>query len=1050
MSLKEHTKEIYGRYGLTDEEFQAYLIFLGYPQFTVSEVAGVLGKEEPSEIQTIADKLESLNFIKKIPGIIDRYIPLEPYLEMFNKESATFREEISQIKDSVLMDQSSRFENLDDIENSGVQAINTSVSTQIDAFFKESDTNDVDKKNVIDSARSRFDTTSSALMGTIQNQLFESRDKFTNTRTAFSDEIKTKTHASRDLFESTTKEVENNIQSNLFAGRDRFETTGKELEKHLQAQLFAGRDRFETTSKTLESDLHTHIDTHDKNVNDSVNLRHNDSAKVWDSNTQKFTSDNSALNAQLTDTSAQHVSHTQSLEKNLHSMVDSLNSQLKEISEGFKSKFDGGIQEQKGTLNKIVDDLLKDFADRVGKLEIECKKDLDEHVEHHKEHADGLKPDLEEILDKYILRMKKVVESLKNEFSSLLANHVSTFDTTSGKLRDEINTKLDSRHADLAGQVLEFKKNTVGLIDNLKDTSDRYSELAEDLAKRGSAWKALLFGKHKIFQERYTEIQDRIGSLSGNMKSNFENSTAKYIEETGETTNLLKTDLDTYVSKKNQEFKKETDSLDGEQKEKLEAELEGLANDLSSEINDNLQHNIKHCQDTTVKLKDSVENSLHTHHEEYEFAINKYRQTGLGHNDECNTNVNEKIKLWYDAMDQEHRRIKSDASNEIAAQISDINDHLKKSTDKNTLHSADFERDVKDVKTEQRRIFDDLIRSTGDDFRNCKTNISEKINAEINLIKGEVKDMDDYAHQKVDDQINLFKTETQAMNEFQHQKLDTQMALFRQEVDAINAKQQQEIDTHIQTFKDLIATLDDKQHVDLTAQKDLFTAECNTMEEKLHSMLEKHKAEYNENATNLQQDLSKTIETNIQDTKDAIADFTLNFMNAIDTGFENAEENEMVLTDIKNAAMQVVPLGNSATWHVFGTKALLGSIIAAMHRTKSTITIVTPSVEPKILEALSQVAYMKKSARFLYTTSWDMATFGEIVQKMKVLGNIQFRNLKNANDFYAVSRDGEEIVLCPQAKDEKDLIAIVSVQEGYAQIFGSFIYPIFQANSRPI
>jgi hypothetical protein len=121
-----------------------------------------------------------------------------------------------------------------------------------------------------------------------------------------------------------------------------------------------------------------------------------------------------------------------------------------------------------------------------------------------------------------------------------------------------------------------------------------------------------------------------------------------------------------------------------------------------------------------------------------------------------------------------------------------------------------------------------------------------------------------------------------------------------------------------------------------------------------------------------------------------------------------------------------------------------------MGKTKSTITIITPTVEPKILEALSQMAYVKKSVRFLYTTSWDMSVYAAIVEKMKVLGNIQFRNLKTTNDFYAVSRDAEEIILCPQSKKKEDMIAIISEQEGYAALFMAFIYPIFQANSRPI
>ena len=49
MSLKEQTKSIYQKYGLTDYQFKVYLVFLSYPQFTVSEVAGVLDKAETSE-----------------------------------------------------------------------------------------------------------------------------------------------------------------------------------------------------------------------------------------------------------------------------------------------------------------------------------------------------------------------------------------------------------------------------------------------------------------------------------------------------------------------------------------------------------------------------------------------------------------------------------------------------------------------------------------------------------------------------------------------------------------------------------------------------------------------------------------------------------------------------------------------------------------------------------------------------------------------------------------------------------------------------------------
>jgi len=135
MSLKEQTQEIYTKFGLTDYQFKVYLVFLSYPQFTVSEVAGILDKADTSEdlktIQDIADKLEKVNFIKKIPGVIDRYVPCEPYLEMFNKESAEFRVEVTRIKDEVLTGQSTRFENLEGIETTAKTAVDTTIQKQV-------------------------------------------------------------------------------------------------------------------------------------------------------------------------------------------------------------------------------------------------------------------------------------------------------------------------------------------------------------------------------------------------------------------------------------------------------------------------------------------------------------------------------------------------------------------------------------------------------------------------------------------------------------------------------------------------------------------------------------------------------------------------------------------------------------------------------------------------------------------------------------------------------------------------------------------------------
>lgn len=133
-------------------------------------------------------------------------------------------------------------------------------------------------------------------------------------------------------------------------------------------------------------------------------------------------------------------------------------------------------------------------------------------------------------------------------------------------------------------------------------------------------------------------------------------------------------------------------------------------------------------------------------------------------------------------MDREHQRIKGEVTSETTNQIKDTNEHLKKTKEKNDIHSRDFEKDVKEVEVSQRRIFDDFLREVLDDFKGCKTNVSEKINGQIGLIKDETREMDGLQHAKIDEEIKLFTDEVATMDTSQHQSIDNQIKLFTDEI----------------------------------------------------------------------------------------------------------------------------------------------------------------------------------------------------------------------------------------------------------------------------
>ncbi|MFX1328450.1 MAG: hypothetical protein ACFE91_10005 [Promethearchaeota archaeon] len=750
MSLKDFTKEIFTRYGFTEDHINIYLVYLRVPRATSSEVYMTLVEENESlqyeTVIEITNWLVEKGFLKRVEGIIDRYIPLQPYFELFINESENFRNEIAKIKDTILADQSDRFEKLEAIQDRSIGEVEKAVDTQIKAFFEDSDSKNSTKKNRIDSATNRFTE----------------------------------------------------------------------------------------TTKTLEG--------------------------------------------------------------NLHSIMDNLNSQLKNISETIVNENETEVTKFKDNLTDLISKLLEDFSTRIENLEKELKMELDEHVERHKSTANQLKPKMEQILEKYLERMDKVIADLKSKISNLLKEHINHVKNTTDTLQTNLKTAVDERHRILTNQTNDFKSMTLTLIDNLLEHANRFTDFSEDMAKKGFFW----MGKKKKYKARHQTTIENVLKYSEPMKPDFIKTCDDYIANTRKTTEQIKTDVTDIMVKENEGMESETTDLDYKAQETVDAQLQTLATDLAGEVDDTLQTGVKDCSDTRIKLKDSLENSFKTHHRQYDDSINNHKENSLRH---------------YTDFDTEIKRI-----------------------------SADWTRDV------------------DTNFANGKRECSEKVDGEIRLWDAEAKDMNN----------------------------------------------------------------------------------------NLSDMLADHKSKYEQNAKTLQSSLSNTTQDTIQNVKDAIADFTLQFMNSIDDGTELAENNESKLGDIHTAASAIPEISKVTTWPIVGKAALVAAVKDAVYRTKSSIIIVTPYVVPEILQIVSEYAFQKKAARFMLTSFWDLNQYGGIINKMKQLGNIQFRQLQTAGEFFAVTRDAEEVILAPATDKESEMIAVVSDQEGYAKLYSQFIGPIFQAQSRPI
>ncbi|MHA1148696.1 MAG: helix-turn-helix domain-containing protein [Promethearchaeota archaeon] len=828
--LKEFTKEIFTRYGFTENDIKVYLGYLRVPRATISEVHLHIDPDQEMEyakIEEITNKLVEKGFLKKVEGIIDRYIPLEPFFELFVNESEDFRNEIAKIKDAVLADQSERFDKLEQIQDKSINEVETAVDNQVKAFFEDSDAKNKSKKERIDTSKSRFTD----------------------------------------------------------------------------------------TLKTLESDLHANTEK----------------------DYSELTKDTTELDKELVDITANQEKASKEQESKIHNIIDTLNADLKSISSAFVSDNEGAINNAKANINKIIAELLDDFSKRLADLDTEMKKDLDEHVDRHKNIANELKPKMQQILEKYLERMDKVIADLKERISRLLGEHTKHVLNTTNKLTNDLGNKIDNRQSILRETTTDFKNKAITLLSNYLDSVNRFADFAEDMGKQGLFFTG---SKKKKYKARWAQVNEDVASISRIFKDEWISKNDDLISSASNTAEELKTDVKGVMSAENQKLDIETKDLDKKAQETISAELETLAADLAGEIDTTLQGGVKDCSDTTIKLKDSLTNSKDQHHKQYNDAINRHKEDTLRHYTEFDSDIKRKNENWCRDVDDKTNAGKRDLSTEIDKQINNI----------------------KDYKAKEKKIIDNRLQKIRSDFDNSKKFASEKIDTEI----------------------------------------------------------------------------------------DLWNQESTDMDKMLENMLEDHKTKYQENATTLQQSLSNTTRDTVQNVKDAIADFTLQFMNSIDDATELAETNEEKLRDIQIASSNIPEIAKITTWHTVGRAALVNAIKDAILRTKSSVIIVTPIVVPEVLQLCSEFAYQRKAARFMITSHWDMQTYGGIIQKMSQLGNIQFRQLSAPGEFYAVTRDAEEVILCPYTDKEADMISIVSNQSAYSKLYSQFIGPIFQANSRPI
>ncbi|TFF83948.1 MAG: hypothetical protein EU552_02090 [Promethearchaeota archaeon] len=685
----------------------------------------------------------------------------------------------------------------------------------------------------------------------------------------------------------------------------------------------------------------------------------------------------------------------------------------------------------------------------------------------------------------FLKRVKGIVDRFVplEPFFELYTSESEIFRNEIAKIKDSI----------LADQSKRFEK-----LESIQDKSidevsvavdSQLKSFFEDSDTKNNNKRDRISNSRNRFTDTAKTLEENLHKISDNLNSDLKQFNDTQVKENESTIMKTKENLTNLISKLLDDFSKRIEDLEKELKNELDEHVErhkDISNDLKPRMEQILEKYLERMDKIITDLKERISNLLKEH------------LTHLKHTtDTLQTNLKSTV-------DDRHRTL-TDQSNEFKTMTLTLIDNLLEHANRFTDFSADMakkgffwlgkkkkykarhETTIQNILKYTEPMKEDFIKVTENyisDTRNTADNLKEEVTEimtkENDNVVTETNELDNKAQETINVQLETLATDMAGEIDTTLQSgvkdcsdttiklkdsLETSLKQHHREYeDAINnhketsLKHYTEFDSGVKRFNENWTREVDNKFMEgkrdssekITSEISLWGDESADLDRNLTEMLTDHKSKYEENAKTLQNSLSNTTRDTTQNIKDAIADFTLQFMNSIDDATELAEKNEEKLTDISNAASSIPEISEITTWQIIGRDGLVAAIKDAIFRVKSSIIIVMPVVIPEVLQVISEYAYQKKAVRFLLTASWEMSQYGPIIQKMMQLGNIQFRQLSTKGEFFALTRDAEEVIIGPHTTNEKEMISVISNQEAYAKLYSQFIGPIFQANSRPI
>ncbi len=867
-------------------------------------------------------------------------------------------------------------------------------------------------KTNLEGSQEELKTSLGQLREDLEKKTEEREENLTTRKTTDSGVLKERLENIERFVHEQENPLKTALEEELQKAEKELKAKSKEIEKDskvLRQRIQSRKENALETSRNSVEPLLNKIREANKslvaNLNDSLEKRTQLAKKHLEDFVSNFDSESGSLKNNLsvnfTDSIAVQKSKVNSFEETfttaLSKMIDIL--QFIEDKAGDKKKFSLGKEETEELLNRVTASknettkLKKELRTSVNSLNenfsMVSTNILDEldrsltYVGESFEKKTG--KTIQSLLDEDVKTREAVAQNIENTFENTLTPEITNFKTVNENNLSEFHSEIDTQIDKQLREMETIIKDNIGHLTSNRDNCLTVfglikSGISEKLETLSETLQKTLIENYETTMKISLEEQEQLGSLFDKIQDIIrvdplsemvKNSLEEGIENLNQALESTNTDKQKIIIQAKEAVKNFLASRDEIQKISWKSvdEVEGYAGQIATLTSTLGSQILQRFSEEKVTLKEDLESEINQSVNE----TNKRLENFL-------TSLKESLNSYIDKAIKLKATTEKDVQSNIDQEFEVLKKQLTEQKEKLGETLVKKRDEVKEKQDKLQKGVSEMISALGQELPNYVEKIKYDL---LSTLDRHSRESRDSAEVKLESLVGI--TDKPFTN------LESKLLDFDREVGLLFEKRHSELKS--KTYETLESLKDNK-----AALEESLNSMYSNMEKTLNQQVEEATSKHLE-------DINKTITTtkiNVEE-KERDANLALNTFaeeipGHISETITNTQETLKLITRIMKLSEEIEPQPFEDTERVVGREQILNLLKTLIKNTKSTITLIIPTLDDIPIEDLRQIP--RQRVTIITDAEGKVPPMPAHVQLKHNLGNV-----------YAFNRDSEEMIL---------------------------------------